>query len=197
MSPEVVQAIIAALGASGLAGLIVGGIVLTLVQRFLDRAERRFEGEITRLNETHKSMLQVGTTLDTRLREERTPVYLELWKEMAILPRYPRRDDVTLGMMYQFSVNLREWYFTKGGLYLSEQAKDAYLDVQASIWHGDHLEAAMRARFSEKLIDDEYYDTVRDKCSRLRTELTDDLLSRRQAPFLVGPDTSTTANNQR
>jgi hypothetical protein len=68
-----------------------------------------------------------------------------------------------------------DWYFERGGIFLSESARDAYFEVQKCI--NASLEKNQTGRVS-----DHDYKAIRALCSALRTELTNDLLSRREAP---------------
>jgi hypothetical protein len=77
---------------------------------------------------------------------------------------------------------LRKWYFDGGGLYLSRSAQKAYAKVQDAIWN---LETCKdKNKDNDNLIEDDEYDVIRDRCSKLRTEITKDLLSRKAAPFV-------------
>jgi hypothetical protein len=70
---------------------------------------------------------------------------------------------------------LKTWYFEKGGggIYLSRRSRKRYGAVQ------DALAAALTGD-PKGNVPDPVYETIRVKCSALRTEMTEDLLSRRE-----------------
>ncbi len=137
--------------------------------------------------ERYRKQLELSADIDIHLREQRITVYTELWKKTELLPKWPRSHDVTYEKLDDFSKGLRDWYFQVGGMYLSEDARDSYIDLQETIT--DNL----KAKRSGNIIDDEY-DRIRDKCSALRTELTNDILSRRAAP--IKPNKQRTKNTK-
>ena len=98
-----------------------------------------------------------------------------LWTLTEAFPRYPARKPVSYDALLPFSESLRDWYFRTGGILLSVHARDAYFAVQGE------LRLHIDKRRTDRL-EDEVYDAIRDRCSDLRTELTDDLLSRLAAP---------------
>ena len=183
-------------GAAGLVAVVAFLLKLVLdktadaaLKRFessLSRAEeehrsalRRFEEDqksvLKRSEELHKSALAFATAIDTDLRTKRIPVYAELWERTGVLPMWPWNTELEYQGLHQLTHDFRDWYFKRGGIYLSESARDAYFEVQKCI--NAILERGPAGRISH---DD--YQAVRAMCSALRTELTEDLLSRREAP---------------
>ncbi|MGH8646275.1 MAG: hypothetical protein ACREX4_18170 [Gammaproteobacteria bacterium] len=124
-----------------------------------------------------KSALDFRTKVDESLIKTRTDVYKVLWKMTALLPKWPRAEDVTYEQIENLSKQFREWYFEEGGIYLSRKAQKAYATLQDTI--SDVLKASSPGKVTPK-----DYDAIRDKCSSLRTEMTEDLLSRRSVNFL-------------
>lgn len=123
----------------------------------------------------YRKQLEFSSDIDIHLREQRISMYTELWKKTELLPKWPRSPNVTYMKLTEFSKGLRDWYFQGGGMYLSEDAKDSYNDLQETI-----TDTAQRR--SGNIIDDDY-DRIQSKCSALRTEITNDILSRRAAPI--------------
>ena len=111
--------------------------------------------------------------LDVAIYKQRNEVYQPLWKRTELLPKWPRRADVTYAQIHALSEDLRDWYFNVGGVYLSAAARNAYGRLQ------DALNESSRSARSETLSPGDY-DILRDRCSDLRTELTNDLLSRKR-----------------
>lgn len=123
-----------------------------------------------------KNFMDIRAKVDESLRESRIPVYKELWIKTSLLPKRPRSEKVTYEVLAQFSVDLTDWYFNRGGIFMSKRAFAAYGILQDTIHR-------VLPKGGEGRVSDLHYDEVRDKCSKLRTELTNDLLSRRGAPF--------------
>ncbi len=120
------------------------------------------------------SVLNYRTKVDEGLRDTRLTLYKALWKKTELLPKWPRRTDVTYEHLRVFSEDLRKWYFDEGGIFLSRNARSAYGGLQDVI-------GAVLAPEAKGPIADPDYDRVRSRCSDLRSQLTDDLLSRRGA----------------
>jgi len=113
--------------------------------------------------------------IDTDLRQRRIEVYKELWELTALLPKWPRDETVTYDRLLSFSHDLRKWYFFRGGMYLSRTAqRDGYATLQ------DKVAEILQGKPSGAL-STVHYDTVRERCSYLRTLLTADIESRREA----------------
>jgi hypothetical protein len=125
-----------------------------------------------------RDILSSRMKTDEKLRDLRTPVYKELWKLTERLPKWPRAD-ITYRDLYEFSAELKTWYFEKGGFYLSRRSHKRYTAVQDAL-----LEALTGAKETDAVSDDDY-EAVRAKCSALRTEMTEDLLSRREGSRLL------------
>lgn len=161
----------------GVAVAIVVGVLFlkSLVEKVTEGAEKRFESALKRTEDVHRSMLATVTTIDTDLRAHRIEVYAELWKRTGLLPQWPRNADLTYQELFQLTIDLKAWYFERGGMYLSAAARSAYGNVQGTL-------NSTRKNKSDSKVNDSDYDAVRTQCSKLRSELTHDLLSRRGAP---------------
>jgi hypothetical protein len=141
--------------------------------------------------------LDVETKIDENIRADRLNVYKVLWEHMLLVPLYPPSPQgVTYSDLYKLSETFRGWYFTQGGILLSEEAKKTYIATQQTLLKMACLaDAAQRSNLRERdylnlksvrpgsLTDDEYF-VVQQQLSRLRTQLTIDLMTRRQAPQL-------------
>jgi hypothetical protein len=161
----------------GLAVLIVAALFLgkVVAEKVADTATKLVEGRLKRAEEVHRSALAFASLVDTDLRTRRIRVYSELWAKTGLLPMWPWNTELEYSALHQLTRDLRDWYFKRGGMYLSASARDAYFEVQKSI--NAILEQDKAGRVSH---DD--YRAVRDRCSALRTELAEDLLTRREAP---------------
>ena len=117
------------------------------------------------------SILSYRTKVDEGLRDKRLMLYKVLWKKTELLPKWPRRTDVTYEKLREFSEELQKWYFDEGGIFLSRQARKSYGKLQEGI--GEILSLQPKGALS-----DPAYDEIRSRCGNLRLRLTDDLSSR-------------------
>ena len=125
-----------------------------------------------------KSALDFRSKVDESLIKTRTDIYKNLWKMTALLPKWPREENVTYEQVENLSKKFRQWYFDEGGIYLSRKAQKAYARMQ------DTISSVINTRRAG-VIAEKDYDAIRDKCSMLRTEITKDLLSRRSISVLL------------
>jgi hypothetical protein len=163
--------------AAALIGLVAGALSGFLAAAVTNQFERR-------------------RVIDDAVRDVRRRRYAELWRATSLFPKWPRAT-VTTAEVVELSVTFRNWYFGSGsdgpaelsrgeedadpgGMYLSQDAQLAYTAVQDSL--GGIVNQS--SQDDERELSVAEYDRVREACSALRTELTDDLLSRKRA-FLV------------
>lgn len=147
----------------------------------LRRLEESHKSELTRQMEEFKRTLAFFGTVDTELRALRIKSYSELWRRTRGLPRWPADKSYTHARLQDYSEKLRDWYFgdnaeAPGGMLLTEDAALAYRALQSSI-----AEKLLNKDPAVKLSPDDY-EAIRALSSALRTELTRDLLSRRETP---------------
>src|SRR5262249_12223580 len=85
----------------------------------------------------------------------------------------------------ELSVSLRKWYFQKGGLYLSSEARQAYLDLQDAL---TVVVTSARWRDADvgEEVDGDTFEALRHLGSWLRTTLTYDVGTRRR--FSLAPE---------
>jgi hypothetical protein len=142
------------------------------------------KGEIAQITENLKAALQMTSTIDLDLRNRRIAAYEVLWKLTSVLPRWSRAQDVTYMRLKQFSAEMTSWYFGTGGLYLSVVSMRVYNALQLQIWaildkiDPSQLDSIVHGSKARDMSSD--YDLIRLKCSKLRTSLTNDILSRRE-----------------
>jgi hypothetical protein len=67
---------------------------------------------------------------DKDLRARRITHYLELWKLLAPLARYPEPNRLAAQDVERLSNELKTWYFDRGGLFLSGPTRDHYFALQ-------------------------------------------------------------------
>jgi hypothetical protein len=172
--------ILTALGSSSLTAVIITVLGLTLAQRVIEQgiagATRRMESSLIQAEEAYKSAIELNAQIDIHLREQRIKVYATIWKETGIVPRWPRATNVAYADILRFSEALRAWYFgEQGGMWLSSEARKAYGNLQET-------NTTILTQHTEGPLAPDDYEAILAKCSALRTELTNDLVSRRAAP---------------
>jgi len=156
-----IEIIVTVLTAAGGSAVIIAGLAAWLGKVWADRIAQT------------QNLLQ---EIDIDLRTRRIGVYEDLWKSTAILPKWPKATGVTYEQLRLFSEALRNWYFEKGGMYLScSTHKTAYCPLQET------LEEVLR-KHRLGPISGEDYDAIRERCSALRTALAGDIESRREGP---------------
>ena len=145
---------------------IVGGASVALVQGFV--ASRGKENE--------------------ELRNWRLKVYPAVWRLTSIVPRWPQADP-TYHDLWELHLALRKWYFESGGLYLSENARARYGEMQelldaylAGRDRDDETPVPHRAFGAASA--DSPYNALMDTASAFRTALTEDLSTRRTKSLL-------------
>lgn len=115
---------------------------------------------------------------DSIIHNQRTAVYLPLWKDLEALARYAPPEPVTPNKLKELSRTLREWFFRTGGLFLSNDSRRAYLDLQEEI-----TVQLSHKRAADQELDKKSLKQVHDKASALREQLSKDVGSRKSAQF--------------
>jgi hypothetical protein len=125
---------------------------------------------------------------DAELRDSRLRVYPQLWAALEPLAKYAREPPGRPGRteIEELARNLRRWYFEKGGLYLSAEAREAYFQLQDALTAVIESKAWAAATDSSEEIDAQTFEALRLIGSWLRTTLTDDVGTRRR--FSLAPD---------
>ena len=132
---------------------------------------------ITYLFAVLKLRQELAFKYDTDLRDKRITQYLELWKLLEDLAKYARPKELTFADLEKLTVSLREWYFQKGGLFLSDNSRDSYFDLQEAIKNvlASHTEG------KEQTVPETIFEELRQTGSLLRTVLVRDVGARQEA----------------
>ena len=136
--------------AGGLVGIV--GTYISAKQKFRDDLQAKY---------------------DETLHNTRISTYQKLWERLQVLAKYARPKPVTPNHLRQLAVDLREWYFKIGGLFLTDQSRDSYFAVQDAI-----VDELKKGRAGDEELDSHSFEAIRKKGSKLRTSLSDDLRSR-------------------
>jgi hypothetical protein len=115
--------------------------------------------------------------IDEGLREQRLQVYPPLWAHTSIVSRWPRTSATWRDLAAVHGM-LRQWYYGSGGLFMSERSRDLYGDVQVLV---DWL--VLGREDSADQMTGREYDYLMERCSALRTALTQDLETRSSRPM--------------
>eukprot|EP01024_Parvocaulis_polyphysoides_P075494 TRINITY_DN97567_c0_g1_i1.p2 TRINITY_DN97567_c0_g1~~TRINITY_DN97567_c0_g1_i1.p2 ORF type:complete len:111 (-),score=8.19 TRINITY_DN97567_c0_g1_i1:112-444(-) len=98
---------------------------------------------------------------------------------MEVLPKWPSKvKEIKNRDLFETMEKFKSWYFDGGGLYLSHQSRKMYFDVQEKIKEEIFIGKSSEDEYLDKFIQKNTYENVQNKMSLLRTELTNDLLSR-------------------
>jgi hypothetical protein len=123
-----------------------------------------------------KGALTTRSKTSEELRDQRLDVYRAIWVKTAAISRYPPAE-ITWYDLEALHLAFRSWYFTTGGIFLSERARDRYFDVQKLL--NVYLESR-RGGGPSALVEPGDYDAIANTCSAFRTAMTEDLATRRQ-----------------
>ena len=154
------------------------------------------------------AFLRGRSDIDAGLRARRETEYDRLLVLMSAVPAWPPQEGLTYRRLAALERELRAWYFGGGGLIMSRSTRDAFNRLQRGLEErriaaGERLADARLAehRLSGGALqpiaavgphvrgvpaharDD--YDDVQQLCSLVRTEMTEDLLSRTR-PLALG-----------
>jgi hypothetical protein len=90
--------------------------------------------ELNRQKDMEIQQLRVPQDLqiayDKDLRDRRIRHYGRLWSLMLPLAKYPEPDPLSYERAKELSLSLRRWYFSHGGLFLTQNTRDKYFNVQ-------------------------------------------------------------------
>ena len=120
------------------------------------------------------SLKRLEVEYDIALRNHRIGAYQALWKILQPLAYYSPPSAVTYGVARDLSRALRSWYFEVGGLFLSEQTREAYFDLQKGLG-GVNKEPVEHDHLP---VGDKVFERLRGTASTLRTATTQDVATR-------------------
>jgi hypothetical protein len=145
--------------ASGAAVAAITALLTFLATRW--KIGKDFEIEITRA-----------------LRNDRIDVYRKLWTISEPLAYHGKERFITYAEAEKLGIALRRWYYREGGLFLSENSRDRYFDLQkalARVYNGIRAQSE-----SWKALTPKEFFAVQARSSDLRTALAYDLGTRRR-----------------
>jgi len=71
--------------------------------------------------------------VDQSLRTNRETIYKSLWKKLEKLSKWPLNKDLAYQDLDTLLIEMKNWYFEEGGIYLSKKARGANGIVQKAI----------------------------------------------------------------
>jgi hypothetical protein len=107
--------------------------------------------------------------LEVDLRRQRLEAFKALWALSEPLAKYGRTGPiatVTPSSMEKLSSDLRHWYFAQGGMFLTDESRDAYFSFQDAL-----QEVIQGAANKDQELAEETREEIREKGSLLRTSL--------------------------
>jgi hypothetical protein len=132
---------------------------------------------LTYLGAVLKFRKDLEAEYDKDLRSTRIKVYQGLWNSLQLLARYDRPEPLNPKTLGKLSLEMREWYFQTGGLYLSEETRNSYFDLKETI---RKVLDSPKYR-PDDVLDPEDSQNVLHKGSLLRARLTQDVGTRRSS----------------
>jgi hypothetical protein len=123
-----------------------------------------------------KDFVSARSKIDAGLLKKRTELYQELWSETKAVTKFPPSIGLQAQDLHRYRERLTAWYYGPGGLMLSRGSQRKYVALQEAI--AAAIEAMEKHHFNED------YKGLEKAGSALRTSLTDDIYSRRMAPYV-------------
>lgn len=120
------------------------------------------------------SLPVVPRYIDSEIRKLRTAAYLELWKLLKALARYDLPQPLSVVVLNDLTVAMRNWYFDSGGLFLSENSREPYFELKELI---RQMIGQPRQQVDAALSNDEV-GQIMAAASKLRASLARDLGTR-------------------
>jgi hypothetical protein len=122
-----------------------------------------------------KFRVDLKSQYDKDLRDRRIEQYSDLWKLTGTFPKYARTKQPTHQDLQGLMVALRDWYFSRGGIFLSDAGRDAYFALQEELkLFSDSTDSSQAV-----VLDQATYERLRSKCSALRSALVRDVGTRK------------------
>lgn len=150
----------------------MGGGLVGMFATYLS-AGRKFRDDLEANKQKFRDDLQ--TKFNESLHNTRVTSYQELWKRLEVLAKYARPAPVTPHRLRKLSEDLRKWYFEVGGLFLTDNSRDAYFALQDAI-----VDQLAKSNRDDHELSNNEFEAIREIGSNLRTNLSADLRSRKQ-----------------
>jgi hypothetical protein len=110
------------------------------------------------------SWLNDREKVSENVRDQRIRTYPAVWERTGVVSQWPR-TDATRDHAVHLHLDLRTWYYSAGGLFLSEDAQQRY----------EHLQVVLEALIAKDPAEPFEYDELMDAARWLRDGLAEDL----------------------
>lgn len=172
------------------------------------RIEEDHKNDLQRQYELFKREIEFLKKIDDSHFDLRKESYAVLWRITSLLPKWPVNSNFKYKELDEYSKSLCCWYYGNepewirsnhsdddskdrynsekrelnkrnvlpGGMLLTDDAKEAYFELQEKI---SEVKMKGQSKANDPLAKNDY-ETVRNAASALRTELTKDLLTRKE-----------------
>jgi hypothetical protein len=136
---------------------------------------------ITYLATRSKAVLDVTIENDKELRKERLTAYQQLWPKLKPLARYAAEKPLTWQIVKDTSGEMRDWYFSNAGIFLSAHSRKPYFDLKAIMQ--DIIDDPKLQQHGDKDLGKDLIKPLLEQATLLRASLSDDVGTRRK-PFV-------------
>ncbi len=128
-----------------------------------------------------KAVLDLTIEYDKELRKERLTSYQLLWPKLKPMARYSPERPLTYQIVKDTSEQMRDWYFSNEGIFLSARSRKSYFELKAAM-QGIIDNKKLQPQ-PEKSLDGHLIKSLHDCATALRADLSDDVGTRRK-PFI-------------
>src|SRR5262249_26360917 len=126
----------------------------------LKQAEATHKSTLEQAQATHKKILELVGTVDLDIRAWRVDVYKTLWQKTKRLQMWPRNEGVKYDDLQKLSEDLRDWYFTEGGIFLSRTTHESFYSKLQ-----DKITEILKGKNHQDVLSTDDYEAVRNACS--------------------------------
>ena len=150
--------------------------LLTLITGFISGA---LTAIVTYYSAYAKARLDLTVEYDKELRQSRLTAYQDLWTHLKPLAPYSPPAPITYAIAKRTSEELRDWYFERGGIYLSREARGPYFDLKEELQRiidNHHLQQKPDVELDKK-----HLEALHHPGTALRAALSNDIGTRRQS----------------
>jgi hypothetical protein len=150
--------------------------LISLISGFISGA---ITAVITYFATRSKAILDLTIEYDKELRKERLAAYQQLWPKLKPLAKYSPERPLTYQIVKATSEDMRDWYFSTDGIFLSAHSRKTYFDLKGVMQI--IIDDAKLQQYGEKPLDASFIRQVHDNATLLRASLSNDIGTRRKS----------------
>ena len=136
---------------------------------------------LTYFSTRSKIRLDMTVEYDKDLHNKRLELYKQLWPKTKPLAEFTRESPLTYDTIKAVAEETREWYFDRGGIYLSKRSRKPYFRLKSLLQ--TVLDDKTLEQERSRPVDQPLADAILAAARNLRTSLADDIRARR-GPWL-------------